>query len=111
MILQVNNGVKVIAKIVGTYPLRLSSRFKLDMKDYYFISIASQILIFMSVLAQDGFDFNFNKDFYSIHLQNKLVVCGLLIDSLYHLYVDANINLNKQVVSTVGQKRSRDKIK
>ena len=33
-----------------------------------------------------------------------------LIDSLYHLYVDANINLNKQVVSAIGQKRSRDQI-
>ena len=38
-----------------------------------------------------------------------MVASDLLIDSLYHLYVDANMNLNKQVVSIVGQKRSRDK--
>ena len=34
----------------------------------------------------------------------------LLIDSLYHLYVDANVNLNEQIMSAVGQKRSRDEI-
>ena len=31
-----------------------------------------------------------------------------MIDSLYHLYIDANVNLNEQVVSAVSQKRSKD---
>ena len=35
-----------------------------------------------------------------------MIAHSLLIDSLYH----ANVNLNEQVVSAVGQKRSRDKI-
>ena len=39
-----------------------------------------------------------------------MVAYDLLIDSLYHLHVDANMNLNEQIVSTVGQKRSRDEI-
>ena len=64
----------------------------------------------MSVLAQEGFEINFNKIFYFIYLRNKLVARGLLIDSFYHLHIDANMNLNEQIVSVVGQKRSRDKI-
>ena len=64
----------------------------------------------MSMLAQNGFDFNFNKDFCSIYLWNKLVARGLLIDSLYHLYIDGNVNLNEKIVSAVGQKRSKNKI-
>ena len=39
-----------------------------------------------------------------------MVARDLLIDNLYHLHIDANINLNKQIVSAVGQKRSRDEI-
>ena len=64
----------------------------------------------MSVLTQEDFEFNFNKNFYSIYLWNKLVAWGLLIDSLYYLHVDANVNLNEQIVSTVGQKKSKDEI-
>ena len=37
-----------------------------------------------------------------------MVASDLLIDIFYHLHVDANVNLNDPVVSTVGQKRSRD---
>ena len=62
------------------------------------------------MLAQDGFKFNFNKNFYSIYLWNKLVARDLLIDSLYHLHTDANVNLNKQIVNIIGQKRSKDEI-
>ena len=51
MILQVGNGVKVTAKAVGTYPLWLLSGVRLDLKDYYYILVASQNLIFVSILA------------------------------------------------------------
>ena len=68
MILQIGNGVKVTVEAISTYSLRLSSEFRLDLKDYYFIFIASQNLIFISIRAQDAFDFNFNKDFYFIYL-------------------------------------------
>ena len=68
MILQVGNKVKVTVEAVGTYPLRLSLDFRLDLKNYYFVPIASQNLISVFVLAQEGFEFNFNKDFYSIYL-------------------------------------------
>ena len=73
MILRIGNGAKVAAEAVGTYPLRLSSDFRLDLKDCYFVSVASRNLNSMSVLAQDGFEFNFNKKFYFIYLQNKLI--------------------------------------
>ena len=110
MILRIGNGAKVTAEAIGTYPLQLSSEFRLNLKDCYFILIASQNLIFVSVLAQDNFDFNFNKNFDFIYLRNKLIAYDLLIDSLYHLYIDAIVNINEQIVSAVGQKISRDKI-
>ena len=95
MILQIGNGVKIITEAVGTYPLWLPSDFRLDLKDCYFVPVASQNLTFMSVLAQDDFEFNFNKDFCFIYLWNKLIIWDLLIDGLYHLHVDANVNLNE----------------
>ena len=102
MILWINNRAKVIAEAVGTYSLWLPSRFRLDLKDCYFIPVASQNLIFMSMLAQDGFDFDFNKDIYFIYLWNKFIIHGLLIENLYHLYIDVNINLNQQIVSAIS---------
>ena len=68
MILQISNKVKVAAEVVGTYPLRLPSSVRLDLKDCYYVSVASQNLIFMSILAQEDFKINFNKDFCSIYL-------------------------------------------
>ena len=41
MILQIGNRAKVAAEVVGTYPLRLPSGFRLDLKDCYFVPIAS----------------------------------------------------------------------
>ena len=63
MILRIDNGAKIIAEAVGTYPLRLSSGVRLDLKDCYYVPVASQNLIFVSVLAQEGFEISFNKDF------------------------------------------------
>ena len=51
MILQIDNGAKVAIEVIGTYPLRLPSHVRLDLKDYYYVPIASQNLIFMSVLV------------------------------------------------------------
>ena len=68
MISQLDSGAKVASEAVGTHPLWLSSGVRLDLKDCYYVSVASQNLIFISVLAQDGFDFNFNKYFYFIYL-------------------------------------------
>ena len=68
MILQIGNREKVATKAVGTYPLRLPSGVRLDLKDCYSIFVASQNLIFMSMLEQEGFEIYFNKDFYFIYL-------------------------------------------
>ena len=68
MILRISNGAKVAAEAVGTYPLRLSSGVRLHLKDYYYVPVASQNLISVSVLAQEGFEIYFNKDFYCIYL-------------------------------------------
>ena len=102
MILRIGNRAKVAVEAVGTYPLRLPFDFRLDLKHYYFIPIASQNLIFVSVLVQEGFKIYFNKDFCFIYLRNKFVSRDLLINSLYHLHVDANVNLNEQIMNAVG---------
>ena len=64
MILRIGNEAKVAAETIGTYPFRLSSEFRLDLKDCYFISVASQNLSSVSVLAQEDFEINFNKFFF-----------------------------------------------
>ena len=68
MIFWIGNGAKVAIETVGTYPLQLPSGARLDLKDCYYVSIASRNLIFMSVLAQKGFEISFNKDFCFIYL-------------------------------------------
>ena len=51
MIFQIDNGAKIAAEAVGTYPLRLPSSIRLDLKDCYYVSVASWNLISVSVLA------------------------------------------------------------
>ena len=80
------------------------------MQDCYFVPVASKNLISISVLAQDNYNFYFNKDMCSIHFENKLVAHAFLIDGLYHLYTDASININEQILNAIGSKRSRDRI-
>ena len=94
MILRVGNEAKIAAEAIGTYLLRLLSGVRLDLKDCYYVPVASRNLIFVSVLAQEGLKLVSIK-IYFIYLRNKLVAGDLLIDSLYHLYVDVNVNLNE----------------
>ena len=68
MILRIDNEVKITAEAVGTYSLQLSSDFRLDLKDCYFVPIASRNLISISMLAQEDFVINFNKNFNFIYL-------------------------------------------
>ena len=51
MILRIENGAKVAAVIVETYPLRLPSDLDLVLKDCYFVPAASRNLIAISCLA------------------------------------------------------------
>ena len=51
MILRVDNGAKVTAEAIETYPLQLPSDFRLDLKDCYFVPIDSRNLILISVLG------------------------------------------------------------
>ena len=61
MILRIGNGAKIAAEAIGIYPLRLLSAVRLDLKDCYYISVASQNLIFVFVLGQKDFEISFNK--------------------------------------------------
>ena len=100
---------KVAAQAIGSYSLVLPLGFRLVLSDCYFVPGASRNLISVSVLAQEGFEFIFNKDFCSIYLRNKLVAKAILIDSLYHLHADASLNINKKIkVNAIGHKHPRD---
>ena len=45
-----------------------------------------------------------------IYFKNKIIACAFLIDSLYHLHMDASVNINEQTVNAIGSKRLRDRI-
>ena len=47
---------------------------------------------------------------YLIYLENKVVARAFLINNLYHLHIDASININEQIMNAIGSKRCRDKI-
>ena len=108
--LRIGNGARVTVVTVGIYPLQLSLGISLILKDCYFVSVASRNLISISVLAQDNYNFYFNKDMCIIYFRNKIVTRAFLIDGLYHLHVDASVNINEQTMNTVGSKRLRDRI-
>ena len=65
------------------------------LKNSYFVPIASKNLISIFVLAQDNYNFYFNKKLCSIYFENKIIARACLIDGLYHLHVDASVNVNK----------------
>ena len=46
----------------------------------------------------------------SIYFKNKVVARTFLIDSLYHLYMDASVNINEQIVNAIENKKPRDSI-
>ena len=108
--LRVNNRAKIATVAVGIYPLRLPLGLSLILKDCYYVSVASKNLIFISVLAQDNYYFHFNKDMCSIYFENKIIACTFLIDGLYHLHINASVNINEQVVNIIESKRRRDRI-
>ena len=112
MILRVGNEAKGAAVAVETYSLQLPSSFCLELRDCYCVPNAIKNLIFISYLAQDDYKISFNKNHCTIYLKNKMIACGHLINSLYHLYIDADesVNLSKQAMSTIGSKRSRDEV-
>ena len=62
------------------------------------------------MLAQDNYNFYFNKDICSIYFRNKLMARAFLIDGLYHLHTDTSVNINEQIVNAIESKRSRDRI-
>ena len=45
----------------------------------------------------------------SIYFKNKVVARTFLIDDLYHLHMDASVNINEQIVNAIGSKRLRDR--
>ena len=108
--LSVSNGARVVAVAVETYSLWLPLGFSLLLKDYYYVPVTSKKLISISILAQDNYNFYFNKNMCLIYFENKIITYTFLIDDLYHLYMDASVNINKQIMNAIGSKRLKDRI-
>ena len=45
-----------------------------------------------------------------IYFKNNIIAHTFLIDGLYHLLVDASVNINEQTMNAVGSKRLEDRI-
>ena len=108
--LWIDNGVRIAVVVVIIYSLRLLLGLSLLLKDCYYVPVASKNLISISVLAQDNYNFYFNKDMYSIYFKNKIITHAFLIDDLYHLHMDVSANINEQMMNAIGSKRPRDRI-
>ena len=108
--LWVGNGARVAAVTIESYPLRLSLGPSLLLKDCYYIPVASRNLISISVLAQNNYNFYFNKDMCSIYFRNKIIAYTFLINDLYHLHMDMSVNINEQIVNVIRSKRPIDRI-
>ena len=47
---------------------------------------------------------------YVIYVENKIISRAFFIDGLYHLHIDASVNINEQTMNAIGSKRLRDRI-
>ena len=111
MILCIDNGAIIAAVAVGSFSLNLSSCKRLMIKVCYFVPEAIRNLIFVFVLAQDGYEFIFCKDFYNILLDKIMITKALLINGLYDLHVDAEIINNEQSMNIINKRHLKDNYK
>ena len=65
----VENGAKVAALAVGTYPLSLPSRLVLELNNCYYVSALNKNIILASCLEDDGYDFIIKNKCCSIFLK------------------------------------------
>ena len=110
MILHVGNGARVAAMIVKTYPLRLSLRLDLVLRDCYYVPAISKNLISISCLAQEGYVISFHKNHCNIFYKNNKAANDFLINGLYQLHIDVSVFHIEQNVNAMGIKRPRDSL-
>ena len=79
MILRIENGARVAAVAVGTYPLRLRLGLDLVLRDYYYVPAASRNFISVSCLAQEGYVISFHNDHCNIFYENNKVIDVFLL--------------------------------
>ena len=91
MILCIENGARVAAMAMGTYPLQLPSGLDLVLKDCYYVPAANRNLISISCLALEGYVISFLKDHCDILYERNKIANGFLINDLYQLHVDVSI--------------------
>ena len=91
MILCIENGARVTAVAVGTYPLRLPFGLDLVRRDFYYVPAVSRNMIFVSYLAQEGYVISFLKDHCNILYKKNKIINDYLINSLYQLHIDISI--------------------
>ena len=91
MILRIENGARVAAVAVRTYPLRLPLGLDLVLRDCYYVRAASRNLISVSCLAQEGYVISFHKNHCNIFYENNKVANGFLINGLYQLHINVSV--------------------
>ena len=99
MILRVENGARVAAVVVETYPLRLPSGLDLVLKDCYYVPAASKNLISVSCLALEGYVITFFKDHCNFLFGKNKFANGFRINDLYQLHIDVCVLTIEQNVN------------
>jgi len=83
--LRVGNGAKIAAVSVGTYVLSLSSGFEMYLNNCYYVPTLSKSLISVSVLAEEGFSFVFDKNGCTFSFNDMVYGVAISINGIYIL--------------------------
>ena len=83
--LRVGNGAKIVAVSVGTYVLSLSSGFEMYLNNCYYVPTLSKSLISVSVLAEEGFSFVFDKNRCTFSFNDMVYGVVISVNGIYVL--------------------------
>ena len=86
--LRVGNRAKVAALAVGTFEIPLPSGLILGLNNCYYVPAFSRNIISISLLDEEGFEFNFKNKGCSFYLNKMHYGSGQLLDGLYILNLE-----------------------
>ncbi len=75
--IRVANGVEAEVEAIGEHPLELNNSFTLHLQNVLYVPFLSRNLVYVSCLADDGYNCFFDQQLCSIIFKNKCV--GLAI--------------------------------
>ncbi|GJY96403.1 hypothetical protein Tco_0513313 [Tanacetum coccineum] len=105
--LYMRNRMKAPIKGVGTYRLKLDTRFHLDLMNTLYVPSISRNLISISRLDVSGYTFSGGNGRFNLYKDKSFIGYGILIDNLYKLKLDDVFSESLFTVEhNVGMKRS-----